>query len=170
MYQCTKCLLFESIRGCSYVKSELAPVQVSFRYDSDFVPVLHEGMRFYCTFTWRALHVGRHDCDAILDWIENYACAIHSRLPGEWFHVETNSRTSFTRHRNELSYRNENLPSVQLPGWTRTVMTRSGQMRFCASIICKLNEHRAIRGNRSTSEPVLEWKLWRSHACKHPSS
>ena len=93
----------------------------------DFIPCLHEGMICHSAFTWRntscrptwsCRHLG-------LD-VEDCACATWSRLAEKWFHVWTNGRTLFTWHRNEFSYRNENLAPVQLPGWTR-----SG-MRFCS--------------------------------------
>ena len=79
---------------------------------------------FHTVFTWRDTSCHIEDC----------ACASRSRLPGKWFHAGANARTAFTWHRNVFSYRNENLAPVQLPGWTRTGMSRSG-MRFCADIM-----------------------------------
>ena len=102
----------------------------------DFIPSLHDRKTSWRpTWLWR--HIG-------LD-VEDYTCATRSRLPGEWFYAEENSRTLFTWHRNGFSHRNESLAPVEWPGCTCTSMTCSFE------ILCwyYVNEYRATRENRT---------------------
>ena len=114
---------------------------------------------FHTVFTWMDTF-----CRPTCFWshielnIEDCACAIRSRLPGEWFQAAANGHTAFTWHRNEFSYRNENLAPVRLPGWTRTGMTRFGT-RFYADIM--QTNYRATGGN--WNELVPEWRSRRCH-------
>lgn len=104
-------------------------------------------------------------------WIacQKYWCDTRSRLPGEWFHARTKSRTllldigmSFCTGM-KISLRHSNQS-----GWTHTGMTRTS-VRFCAGIIeanTKPQEGTRVNSYRHESRADIMWTppySWKSN-------
>ena len=127
--------------GCLHVKT--APLWVLFRYyvvisypvymkGWDSIWHLHEGQGHFtpAKMCWKEQIC---DCDAILGWMSK---TMHAKPVPDTQESDFSNKQSYHLNMTSewVSYQNENLATVQWPGWTRTCLTHSG-MRFCAGIL-----------------------------------